>query len=137
MSGCQQCSLLLDQGFHIRDLLKVSINLIVEVFKFFLLSIFFTCECYIGLFFQCGDPGDKSIPTGWGLIATNANTEEDEDENYGEEIRSVCYVDLPSGREEDGLQGGVQEGELLRGRNVKLVHVGKCEAVQPLGSYMM
>ena len=46
-------------------------------------------------------------------------------------------MDLPGGREEYGLQGGVQKGELLRRRDVKFVHVRKCEAVQPLGSYMV
>ena len=46
-------------------------------------------------------------------------------------------MDLPSGREEYGLQGGVQKSELLRRRDVKFVHVRKCEAAQPLGFYVV
>ena len=46
-------------------------------------------------------------------------------------------MDLPGGSEKNGFQGGMKKSELLRRRDVKLVHIGKCEAVQPLGSYMM
>ena len=81
-----------------------------------MIPVFFTCECYIGLFFQGDDSGDKSVSTGWELTTTDANTEKGEEENGGEEIGGVCYVNLAGLREEDGLYGGVEDSELLGGR---------------------
>ena len=92
-----------------------------------MIPVFFTCECYIGLFFQGDDSGDKSVPTGWELTATDANTEEGEEENGGEEVGGVCYVNLAGLREEDGFYGGVEESELLGGRDCKLVNIGESE----------
>ena len=46
-------------------------------------------------------------------------------------------MDLPSGREKYTFQGGVQKSELFRRRDVKFVHIRKCEAAQPLGFYVV
>ena len=118
-------------------MLPVGIHFIIEILEFSLFSIFLRCQFDISSFFQCCDPGDEPISTSWGFVATKTHSEEDNDEDCGENIRSICYMDLPGGREKHTFQGGVQKSELFRRRDVKFVHVRKCEAVQPLGFYVV
>ena len=82
-------------------------------------------------------PGDESVSTGWKLTTTETNTEQGEEENDGEKVGGVCYVNLAGLREEYGLYGGVEDSELLGGRYWELVNIWESERREPGSPNMM
>ena len=109
----------------------------IEVGKLFLIPIFFGCQFDVSFLFQCCYSGDESIPTCWKFITTKADTEEDQDENYSEEIRSIFNVNLSGGRDEYGLEGRVQKSKLLGWGDVDLIHIAERITIEPLCFYQM